>query len=498
MNGGGAQSGGGATTMNAGPSMNGGSVNSAPSINHEAVAANPNEGFSSKGLSMFKDIGNFNSPKPMIDISRPSFENHSNTHSDIPKQEVASSKSIIDINHGKDAPKSLFKDIENFNTPKSMIDISRPYFRQSEAISQPKHSEPEPQVFHELKPEKVETISPAAPRIEEVRPQVTPEVDTDILTQTETRTEIETKPHVETMPEPDAQPEVQPETEHEAHPETGKETATQTETRIETQTETQTKPDAQPEVKTQTKTVTATATEKAAETVLAPELAKQTRVSLKEAKIAIKKAVKKALNKKEKKTVKEKKKKPTIEEKARELFHNRKNEIEQEKEKKQKDPEVLYFEKDKKVNAYREMVTTLAARRLRDEGSELTGSNLAHAISTNILQGDESEIVEGLQEDLSANNVINEISKVGKISDNQTLHRVIREITDRYTAIRLSFNKKTDANKEDARQVYGKSLDKVNANVYEDKSKGKLVEEQGGEVVYVPGKVYEGYSVESV
>ncbi len=159
--------------------------------------------------------------------------------------------------------------------------------------------------------------------------------------------------------------------------------------------------------------------------------------------------------------------------------------------------EILYFEKDKKVSTYRTMVATLAAQRIRENGEEINGKNLANEISQNILQGDRSEVVQGIQEDLSADKVLGALSKVGTITDNQTLHRVIREITDRFTAIRLSFKKNTDAKREDAERVYGKTLDLVGANVREDKSTGQLVEEQNGEVVYVPGKAYQEYAVQS-
>ncbi len=496
MNGGGQQSGGGMATMNAGPSMG---QTASPQTGIEINSNFKSDGFSSKGLSMFKDVGNLNTPKPMIDISKPSFENHVKPHAEIPKQETVKKDSIIDINHGKESPKSMFKDIGSFNTPKPMIDMSRPYVHTTE-IPQPKHSEPE---MHELKPDKAE----------EVQKETRTEFETPTHTEVETAPEIQTEPELEVQPEvrtefdhetkelqTETLPQVKTETKTEGQPEEATQPVTETQTHIQTQTEHAT----QPEVKTETKTATETATEVAAETLLAPELAYEQKISLKKAKVAIKKAVGKAIHKKENKTetkeehVTEKKKKQTIEEKALALFQTRKQEIEEEKDKKeQPKEEVLYFEKDKKVNTYRTMVATLAAQRIRENGEEITGKNLATEISQNILQGDRSEVVEGIQDDLSGDKVIDEISKVGTITDNQTLHRVIREITDRFTAIRISFKKNTDAKREDAERVYGKTLDKVGANVREDKSRGQLVEEQNGEVVYIPGKAYQEYAVQS-
>jgi hypothetical protein len=227
--------------------------------------------------------------------------------------------------------------------------------------------------------------------------------------------------------------------------------------------------------------------------------------TLKKAKVAIRKAVKKVLKKDEKIETKsesktEKKKKQTLEEKAQKLFHTRRQEVEEkEKEEKAKgqQDEILYFEKDKKVNTYRTMVATLAAQRIHENGEEITGKNLADAISSNILQGDNSEVVQGVQDDMSADKVIDEISKIGTIKDNHTLHRVIREITDRYTAIKLSFKKNTDAKREDAERVYGKTLDQVGANFREDKSRGEIVEEKNGTLVYYTNKAYQEYDVQS-
>lgn len=497
MNGGGQQSGMGATTMNAGPSIGQSSV---PQSGVELNSTFKNDGFSSKGLSMFKDIGNFNAQKPMIDISKPSFENHTQPHVEIPKQETAKKDPIIDISHGKETPKSMFKDIGKFDRQQPIIDISRPYVHVPEVRPQ---SEPKLPVMHELKPD----------RVEEVQTETRTEIETP------THEEVETAPEVQTKPESEVQPEVRTEFDNNEKEELQIETLPHVKTETKTQDQPEGETDPEPEVrtnpqtetevlpKTQTElkpvTKTETATEKAAETLLAPELAKENKISLEKAKVAIKKAVRKALLKKEEKTetktegTTEKKKKQTIEEKAQELFQNRKNEIEDAKANQQPKEEILYFEKDKKVNTYRTMVATLAAQRIRENGEEINGKNLANEISQNILQGDRSEVVEGIQEDLSADKVLGALSKVGTITDNQTLHRVIREITDRFTAIRLSFKKNTDAKREDAERVYGKTLDLVGANVREDKSTGQLVEEQNGEVVYVPGKAYQEYAVQS-
>lgn len=507
MNGGGQQSGMGATTMNASPSIG------QPSVPQSGVELNSNfknDGFSSKGLSMFKDIGSFNAPKPMIDISKPSFENHTQPHVEIPIQETAKKDPIIDISHGKETPKFMFKDIGSFNAPKPMIDITRPYIHMSE-VSQPKPLESKPAVMHELRPE--------------IEANVTVQTETRTEFETPTHEEVESKPEVQTEPESEVQPEVRTEfdnnekeelqietlpyvkteTKKEDQPEEATQPVTETQTHIQTQTEFQPEVRTLPKTQTELKPVTKTekATEKAAEILLAPELAKENKISLEKAKVAIKKAVRKALLKKEKKTeaiteIKtEKKKKQTIEEKAQELFQNRKNEIEEEKANQQPKEEILYFEKDKKVNIYRTMVATLAAQRIRENGEEINGKNLANEISQNILQGERSEVVQGIQEDLSADKVLNALSRVGTITDNQTLHRVIREITDRYTAIRLSFKKNTDAKREDAERVYGKTLDQVGANFKEARSRGKIVEEQNGTLVYYTSKSYQEYDVQS-
>ena len=189
MNGGGSQSGGAATMS--GPSVG---QTSSPQTGIEINSNFKSDGFSSKGLSMFKDIGSFNAPKQMIDISKPSFEEHAIPHVEIPKQETAKKDPIIDISHGKETPKSMFKEVGNFNAQKSMIDISRPYVHVPEVRPQ---SEPKLPVMHELKPE----------------------VETDVTFQTQTRTEIETpthtdiesKPEVQTKPELKVEPEVRTE-----------------------------------------------------------------------------------------------------------------------------------------------------------------------------------------------------------------------------------------------------------------------------------------------
>ena len=510
----------GAATMNG---------SSSPVIGGGEGSMNNSDGFSSKGLSdfkpgiehhdkpvidinhgkksesLFKDPKELNQHKPLVDISNPIKENPVVPH-EFQASKPQNSNPIVDINHGKKET-SLFKNTSQFHNEKPLIDISKPVvgnpivphipedhsfqkYEPKREIDIRRGIEHVPELHESVVSHKSET-----PKVSE-KPQQSPQILTQ-MAEGKPLTVSTPEPEVRTEPEQvnESQPELQTVKSPTIQPEVS--IKTKTETYVETQAQTQTESEIQKDL--QTAKVTEIATEKASQKVLAPELARETKISLKEAKIAIKKAVRKALLKKEKTPETDKKKKLTIEEKAKELFQNRKKEIDEEKEyQSQQKPEVLYFEKDKKVNVYREMVTTLAAQRLREEGAELTGSNLAHAISGNILQGDGSEIVEGLQDDLSANNVINEISKVGTISDNQTLHRVVREITDRYTAIRLSFHKRTDARKEDAEQVYGKSLDSVGANLLEDKSTGELVEEENGEVVYIQGKVYEGYTVESV
>jgi hypothetical protein len=101
-----------------------------------------------------------------------------------------------------------------------------------------------------------------------------------------------------------------------------------------------------------------------------------------------------------------------------------------------------------------------------------------------------------LQDDESVNDFVEEVRKIGKVENIWTLQRKLKGIIGKITAVRLSFSSKDVVEKEDAVRVYGKPLDKVDANVRDDGSVGKLLEEETGKVVYINKKNTQGYSVE--
>lgn len=242
-------------------------------------------------------------------------------------------------------------------------------------------------------------------------------------------------------------------------------------------------------------------------TLLATEIMSETNASFAQVQVAINKIIEDEESVEvipEVKTLEQEKptqitKKATIEEKAREIYKKRKEEIARNiknKEPKMPEPELLFIQKDKEANLYREMAVLFAAQRMQAQGEEVVGHTIAENISHSIKNNGKSEIVEGLQDDKSVDDFVNEVRKIGKLKDLWSLREKLKGITDKITAVKLSFSAKDVAAKEDAIRVYGKSLDEVDANVIDDGSVGELLEEQTGEVVYINKKKIQGYSVE--
>ncbi len=214
---------------------------------------------SPKENSMFKDIGKFNNDKPMIDISKPAFENKSISHEEKPKTDV-SPNPIIDILHGKEE-KPFFNRPESFNEKPEMIDISKPF------VETPKGEK----TVTEHKPVELRAHTPfyfssgfkteEKPAVEEkVNEEPKAEIENEEITEIKPKEQPESK--VETVFQNSTKVEEETDVKHAT--ETAFENPTQVEEEVETEPEVriefypaqkdELKPETQPEVKTQTKT----------------------------------------------------------------------------------------------------------------------------------------------------------------------------------------------------------------------------------------------------
>jgi hypothetical protein len=546
-------SGGGSTpTMSSGPASGGG-MNSA---NHES-SEGFTPSFSSKGLSEFKGIGGgrevptvdinngktsssmFKNPndlgkeKGMFNISKPVFQEkqegikgHFESSNSQVKSPELQDKKIADINHGKET-KPFFKNTYDLK-PKGMFDISKPIFSEKTEALKPADDETkkeslgekpsekvvpkaEKAIFEVLKIPNLESLNAPPKRNYEVsqprEQQKTPELKSfdekpqllEPLTEVYLYAIDEAKSGVLNKPRTD--------TEFHTQSRTEKKVRTEVLTHPEVQQVLHVEPETHPVIQTEKEQQIEQEVVAEVQILLAPEVMSETKVSLAEARAAIEKVIegKKPLETvTETETVEQKNpthkaKKATIEEKAREIYKKRKEEIAQnieEKKSKLPEPEFLFIQKDKKANSYREMAVLFAAQRLQVQGREATGQTIAENVSSNIKNHGNSEIVEDLQDDESVNDFVEEVRKIGKVENIWTLQRKLKGIIGKITAVRLSFSSKDVVEKEDAVRVYGKPLDKVDANVRDDGSVGKLLEEETGKVVYINKKNTQGYSVE--
>lgn len=223
----------------------------------------------------------------------------------------------------------------------------------------------------------------------------------------------------------------------------------------------------------------------------APELATTEKISLKKAREAMEEIVVSAKvfqNTKEAPITKSEKKvskKLSLEKKAKALFLKRK--AEKMEFKKEKDEEgILFFEKDKRVNVFRQMAARLSYEKLSSQGKNVTGSMIAQEVSAQILQGKKSGIVDGVQDDRSADDVVSSLSKVGTIENSISLSNVMKDITNHETAVKLVKESSDGALKENAEKVYGTAeLHGVGAKYEEEHSYGKIQELENGQVVYI-------------
>lgn len=475
--------------------------------------------------SLFKNPQDFHKEKSIFDISKPTFDEKIVQHEKAP--DVGPKKNpTIDITKGEKP--SIFKDI-NSSKNKSIIDISKPYVRSHEE-TYPKKDEKiheensipnasQNNIYKEVKENEVfmnENVSReniartnqtgenethakndlpfefqvtkqeiSTPQNEErnyseVKIQNVPE-RTEPLTRVATPDLYET-PKVLNVPKP----EVSTDTEIVAQPKFQNST-------IAREAENLAKVLEKPKTHSQQKELQKEALE------MAPQLATEEKISIQKARTEMEKIIStKAFEKKrtavsEKIQEKEVTKKDALLQKAKVLFLKRKAEKENLKktQEAEKDEEgILFFEKDKEVNTFRQMAVKAAYERLVSHGQKITGANLAQEVTIAIQNGEKSELVEGLLEDKTSHEVLNNLSKIGTIENSWALDRSIREITDKNTAVKLIKESDDGAQKEDAQKVYGKALNGVEARYGEENTYGTIQELENGQVVYITQKTY--------
>lgn len=524
--------GGSAPSTSSGPAMGSG-MNTASGAFMGQEMPNHNAEFSSKGLSLFKDIGqgksnpmadldhgrgknssfaqsdSLRSDSKLIDISNPIREEPQGFHPDFLDNKTFDSQTDKQINiQGGKEEKSMFKDLGNLQS-KGFFDISKPVF-----------SEKDLPVYNASK----DTSLNKRADINEVKTQ-------DLSFETSknhdkvaggkdeaTYASIQPEEHAkinEFQPNIKGSHVLQPGTEIYLQ----EKNEMKSETRVETQNlaDIKAKPGIKTDVETQMQFVskvevqTLTQVDTAiAQTLIVPEVMQDSKISLLQARKALAQVIAQEEIAKSTKTdvlleekgqtkIEKKAKLTTIEEKVKAIYDKRKEEVYRNRtQKPNKVPkqEFLFIEKDKSANSYRELAALLAAQKLKSTGVKVTGQTITESISAGIENNGASEIVAGLQEDQSIHDFVTAVSAIGEVTDQWSLHRMLRQITEKYTAIKLSFNAQNTAEKKDAERVYGKNLDEVAANVEEDHSTGELVETEDGQVVYVDYSKTKGYSVE--
>lgn len=493
-------------------------------------------GFSSRGLSnTFKDIPHsptpshnpivnmshgmevkpsfarsesLNSQKSMFDVSNPMKTNPIVPHEtySIGKPSEGSKSPMIDIHHGKEE-KPFFNRPQEFGKPKPMIVISRPV---AEPIKQQEH------VSSEKNPVEFQKIVPKP----ESSPQehVSPFKNTVVLWEkakaqpaTTTSTGLKHEPITKAQPEFKSQPAVQPEIKTKPYVKTLPEVRTKHITEASPLKElvklkTLTPPATQTEVRTDIEYAQS----------LVPKIVETQKITTEEAhemvaRILAKKHVGKVETRVKEKTATKPEVAPqpkteaAVEQKLQSLGLKLQLKRKEEKEERQVLPEhkrkVLYFEKDDSANDFRVLSVVAATEKVlfrKNPEQYPTGKQVVKEIERSFnLNNGISEVAKAYSKDGSYAQFLEEVAKVTHVTKASKMKEIAEKITDRYTAVRLSFTKKHNkgADKRDAELVYGQALENVEAFVPEDGSDGKLYEHANGiDTIYVPRKSA-GYEV---
>jgi len=495
-------------------------------------------GFSSRGLSnTFKDIphsptpshnpivnmshgmedkpsfarsNSLDSKKSMFDVSNPVKNNQIVPHeiSSVGKPSESKSNPMIDINNGKH-DKPFFKRPEEFGKAKSMFDVSRPIHTETHDVSKP-FNEPSK---HDsaVSPEKKQIEFQSATPNPEVttREHVSPFKNTVVLWEAKATPSL--KPETITQPSTQHLPHLQPKVHTEQKPDVKPQTAPKPITEVRTKHVTEERP-LKELVKLKTLTSPATQTEVRTDIEYAqsfvPKIVETQKITTEEAsemvaRILAKKHVGKVeVRVKEKtatepETASQPKTEAAVEKKLQslglKLQLKRKEEKEERQAQTKQKRKVLYFEKDDVANDFRVLSVVAATEKVlfrQNPEQYPTGRQVVKEIERSFaLNNGISEVAKAYTKDGSYAEFLEEVAKVTHVTKASKMKEIAEKITDKYTAVRLSFSKKHNkgADKKDAELVYGQALENVEAFVAEDGTDGKLYEHANGiDTIYVP------------
>ena len=458
---------------------------------------NMQHGMESK--SSFARSNSLDSKKSMFDVSNPVKNNPIVPHeiSSVGKPSESKNNSMIDINNGKH-DKPFFKRPEEFGKVKSMLDVSRPIHTETHDVLKP-----------HLPEAKHMPVSTEKKPVETQREQVSPFKNTVVLWEAKATPSL--KPETITQPSTQHLPHLQPKVHTEQKPDVKPQTAPKPITEVRTKHVTEERP-LKELVKLKTLTSPATQTEVRTDIEcaqsLVPKIVETQKITTEEAsemvaRILAKKHVGKVeVRVKEKTATKpevapQPKTEAKVKKKLQSLGLKLQLKRKEEKEERHALPEhkrkVLYFEKDDVANDFRVLSVVAATEKVlfrQNPEQYPTGRQVVKEIERSFaLNNGISEVAKAYTKDGSYAEFLEEVAKVTHVTKASKMKEIAEKITDRYTAVRLSFTKKhnKEADKKDAELVYGQALENVEAFVAEDGTDGKLYEHANGiDTIYVP------------